>query len=188
MSFYLLTAFIPTYHLNLAAGLSLRARATINTGLSCVSLHPRPTVPDSVKLLEDENLPGLSLLMLKKAVSATEEASLEDACEGAAGCAVCSAASFPRRGGPWSCSCCLWVTSVPTGNLSPLLLLVALIQTHWFTKVGLDGVFSPLLVPSCLFAPSQESGHVGKQKKQCLFSSDTLASVLIKPWATYAES
>ena len=69
MSFYLLTAFIPTYHLNLAAGLSLRAHATINTGLSCFSLHPRPTVPDSVKLLEDENLPGLSLLMLKKAVS-----------------------------------------------------------------------------------------------------------------------
>lgn len=141
-----------------------------------------------MKLQEDKSLPGLSLPTLKKAVVAAEEGKdqlrcLEAACELAAAAQCAPLPAFHARAGRGHAAAALESHLFPqeTKPLSPLLLVVALIITHWFTKVDFVGVFSLLLVRSYLFAPSRESGHVGKQKKRCLLSPDTLASVPIKP-------
>lgn len=108
---------------------------------------------------------------------------LEAACELAAAAQCAPLPAFHARAGRGHAAAALESHLFPqeTKPLSPLLLVVALIITHWFTKVDFVGVFSLLLVRSYLFAPSRESGHVGKQKKRCLLSPDTLASVPIKP-------
>lgn len=128
--------------------------------------------------------------MLKRAVSAAEELKdqlrcLEAACELAAAVQCTPLPAFHARVGPGHAAAALESHLFPQ-EMKPLTFtLVSSTDKKPIdspkSKVDFDGVFSLLLVRSYLFTPSQELGHVGKQKRQCLLSPDTLASVPIKP-------